>query len=478
MHRRQRKTIRPTSDEITLADSTTVRHSRAIDACACHLLACNSIHGQPGRPEVDRPDEVLDFRRSIKRTARPATAPTARTAQPSRSPIPSTSRSPEQADHRSDITPAASPAPHACLRAKPPADAHRSADRHLRSGHSCTHGAPPEQLAGANRLRMLPAHRRCQPRAARYTDILCTCHGADGQGRHWAIRNRRRQTRLASSTLLPRTSQRPVLAQHHHCGPSRSGHARLALRFRRRPLTDQQITDIVAWLASMRVAEPGPAVSLTLNTEDEELQSATQEQQAMNRVNSSQQPIKPSTEPHPDPVKDPASPQVTRAAPSSSSSRSWSTEPSASFSPSQSSAISSARRSRRRQPTTPGSTSARSPTSPKARPGWSTSATPSPTPGTARPATSPAGSAASPANSFQVFAINCAHLGCPVRWFAQSKLFMCPCHGGAYYADGSRASGPPERGLFEYDHKIANGALMISAGECPRSPTKRKTSLL
>ena len=56
---------------------------------------------------------------------------------------------------------------------------------------------------------------------------------------------------------------------------------------------------------------------------------------------------------------------------------------------------------------------------------------------------------------FQVFAINCAHLGCPVRWFAQSKLFLCPCHGGAYYADGSRASGPPPRGLFEYKHKIS-----------------------
>ena len=27
---------------------------------------------------------------------------------------------------------------------------------------------------------------------------------------------------------------------------------------------------------------------------------------------------------------------------------------------------------------------------------------------------------------FQVFAVNCAHLGCPVRWFAQSGLFMCP----------------------------------------------------
>jgi Rieske Fe-S protein len=71
------------------------------------------------------------------------------------------------------------------------------------------------------------------------------------------------------------------------------------------------------------------------------------------------------------------------------------------------------------------------------------------------------------AKEFQVFAINCAHLGCPVRWFPQSGLFMCPCHGGAYYADGSRASGPPERGLFTYDAKIVDGALQINAGQMP-----------
>jgi len=70
-------------------------------------------------------------------------------------------------------------------------------------------------------------------------------------------------------------------------------------------------------------------------------------------------------------------------------------------------------------------------------------------------------------DDFQVFAINCAHLGCPVRWFAQSRLFLCPCHGGAYYEDGSRASGPPERGLFEYPHKMVSGNLMIYAGKMP-----------
>jgi len=70
-------------------------------------------------------------------------------------------------------------------------------------------------------------------------------------------------------------------------------------------------------------------------------------------------------------------------------------------------------------------------------------------------------------SKFQVFAINCAHLGCPVRWFPQSKLFMCPCHGGVYYADGGRASGPPTRGLFTYDYKLVGDQLHIFAGQTP-----------
>ncbi|PYI99475.1 MAG: (2Fe-2S)-binding protein [Verrucomicrobia bacterium] len=70
-------------------------------------------------------------------------------------------------------------------------------------------------------------------------------------------------------------------------------------------------------------------------------------------------------------------------------------------------------------------------------------------------------------DQFQVFAINCMHLGCPVRWFPQSGLFMCPCHGGVYYRDGSRASGPPERGLVEYPWKVEKGQIIIQAGELP-----------
>ncbi len=70
-------------------------------------------------------------------------------------------------------------------------------------------------------------------------------------------------------------------------------------------------------------------------------------------------------------------------------------------------------------------------------------------------------------NQFQVFAINCTHLGCPVRWFQESGLFLCPCHGGAYYEDGARAAGPPPRGLYQYDYKVENGKLWVKGGEMP-----------
>ena len=79
------------------------------------------------------------------------------------------------------------------------------------------------------------------------------------------------------------------------------------------------------------------------------------------------------------------------------------------------------------------------------------------------------------ATSFQVFYINCAHLGCPVHWFQESRLFMCPCHGGVYYEDGARASGPPPRGLFEYDWQIVRNKLYVFGGELPNLQIPGKT---
>lgn len=68
------------------------------------------------------------------------------------------------------------------------------------------------------------------------------------------------------------------------------------------------------------------------------------------------------------------------------------------------------------------------------------------------------------AEVFQVFAINCVHLGCPVRWFVQSRLFLCPCHGGAYYAAPTTkmARGPP--------------AHPSAGSSCTRTKSKRVSS--
>ena len=75
-------------------------------------------------------------------------------------------------------------------------------------------------------------------------------------------------------------------------------------------------------------------------------------------------------------------------------------------------------------------------------------------------------------DQFLILAVNCAHLGCPVTWFPQSGLFMCPCHGGVYHANGERASGPPPRGLFRCTWRVTRGQLEVQA---PHYPTLQDT---
>lgn len=82
------------------------------------------------------------------------------------------------------------------------------------------------------------------------------------------------------------------------------------------------------------------------------------------------------------------------------------------------------------------------------------------------------GEAEAEADRFLVLAANCAHLGCPVSWFPQSGLFMCPCHGGVYYENGERASGPPPRGLYRCVWRVRGGELEIQA---PHYPTLQDT---
>jgi menaquinol-cytochrome c reductase iron-sulfur subunit len=70
-------------------------------------------------------------------------------------------------------------------------------------------------------------------------------------------------------------------------------------------------------------------------------------------------------------------------------------------------------------------------------------------------------------NDFVAFSVNCSHLGCPVRWEPTAKLFMCPCHGGVYYSDGSVAGGPPPRGLTQYPVRVRDGNVEILTSPIP-----------
>ena len=84
--------------------------------------------------------------------------------------------------------------------------------------------------------------------------------------------------------------------------------------------------------------------------------------------------------------------------------------------------------------------------------------------------------------SFTIVSDRCAHLGCPVQpsgpisedskkietsngevTLSESNPagFSCPCHGGAYDAEGNRTAGPPVRALDRYEYSIRGGNLFL-----------------
>src|SRR5579883_3446516 len=70
-------------------------------------------------------------------------------------------------------------------------------------------------------------------------------------------------------------------------------------------------------------------------------------------------------------------------------------------------------------------------------------------------------------SEFEAFAVNCTHLGCPVRWIATANLFMCPCHGGVFYANGQVAAGPPQHPLVQYPVRVVAGEVQIQTSAVP-----------
>lgn len=71
------------------------------------------------------------------------------------------------------------------------------------------------------------------------------------------------------------------------------------------------------------------------------------------------------------------------------------------------------------------------------------------------------------AEQFLAFSVDCTHLGCPVRWLPDANLFMCPCHGGVFYANGTVASGPPPKPLTKYPVRVDGGMVQILTSPLP-----------
>jgi menaquinol-cytochrome c reductase iron-sulfur subunit len=71
------------------------------------------------------------------------------------------------------------------------------------------------------------------------------------------------------------------------------------------------------------------------------------------------------------------------------------------------------------------------------------------------------------ADTFTAFSIHCTHLGCPVRWVGTAELFMCPCHGGVYYRNGSVAAGPPPEPLRHHLVRVRAGRVEVQTQPIP-----------
>lgn len=70
-------------------------------------------------------------------------------------------------------------------------------------------------------------------------------------------------------------------------------------------------------------------------------------------------------------------------------------------------------------------------------------------------------------NSFIAYAIYCTHLGCPIHWVADAKIFLCPCHGSVFNADGTVAGGPAPRPLFTYNVRVHGGNVEMQTHPLP-----------
>jgi cytochrome b6-f complex iron-sulfur subunit len=65
------------------------------------------------------------------------------------------------------------------------------------------------------------------------------------------------------------------------------------------------------------------------------------------------------------------------------------------------------------------------------------------------------------AKGFLSLSARCTHLGCMVVWNRDHRMFLCPCHGGKYDAEGRNVEGPPPRPLELLALRLDDGGVLV-----------------
>ncbi len=55
----------------------------------------------------------------------------------------------------------------------------------------------------------------------------------------------------------------------------------------------------------------------------------------------------------------------------------------------------------------------------------------------------------------------CTHLGCTPNWFADERVFKCPCHGSRFYSNGVNFAGPAPRPLDRFKISLGSDGRII-----------------
>jgi Rieske Fe-S protein len=69
----------------------------------------------------------------------------------------------------------------------------------------------------------------------------------------------------------------------------------------------------------------------------------------------------------------------------------------------------------------------------------------------------------------------CPHLGCAVGWDGGAGNFLCPCHDSRFSPEGTKLTGPSERGLDELPLQVVEGRLQLTwVRYKPGQPTREQ----